>query len=364
MNIHNIANHFSFTGNFVNGFRYGSGHINETYVVVYEQQHCFTRYLLQKINTKIFTNPIGLMSNIRKVLDFAHEVIFENGGNPSIEALTIIQTKDNKDFYIDDSGEFWRAYLFIEYGTGFEIIETSDHFYESGVAFGRFTNLLQKFPATELVDTIPNFHNTKIRFENLLKALDENKANRRQSVVNEINFFLERKAYSTRIVDMLESGKMPYRVTHNDTKLNNVLINPLTGKALCVIDLDTIMKGSVLYDFGDSIRFGANHSAEDEKDLSKVNFDLELFESFTKGFVGELKESLTRIEIEEMAFGAILMTYECGMRFLTDYLNGDTYFRTHYTDQNLNRTRTQIKLVQDMEKVINQMNMIVKKYAK
>ena len=361
MDFNNIIKNFNFEGNFITGYSYGSGHINQTFVLIFKKnEHCYRRYLSQRINHNVFKDVPALMANIEKVTEFQRNEIIEKGGNPNVEVLTLVRTKDNSPYYKDNYGNYFRSYYFINEGIGFDKTVKPEHFYESGVAFGKFQRLLSNFNADELNETIPNFHNTKIRYQNLVTAINNNRSNRLHLVKNEVDFLLSRKEYSERIVNYLESSEMPYRVTHNDTKLNNVLINPVTDKAVCVIDLDTIMKGSIIYDFGDSIRFGANSSEEDEKDLSKVNFDISLFETYTKGFLKELKGSLTTLEVNNLAFGGILLTYETALRFLTDFLEGDNYFRTKYSDHNLDRTRTQIKLVKDMEKVLDKMESIVK----
>jgi hypothetical protein len=230
------------------------------------------------------------------------------------------------------------------------------------VAFGNFAKLLAEFDATKLYESIPDFHNTEKRYENFINAVKADKMGRAKEVQKEIDFVVDRKDYCGRIVNLLKSGKMPLKVTHNDTKLNNVMLDEKTGEPVAVIDLDTIMQGSICYDFGDSIRFGCNHADEGERDLSKVNFDIELFEAYTKGYLSALGESITQIEKENLAFGAILMTYECGMRFLTDYLEGDVYFRIKHPSHNIDRTRMQFKLVSDMEKLLPEMNEIVMKY--
>ena len=255
-------------------------------------------------------------------------------------------------------------YLFIDKATAYQVVEKPEHFYESAVAFGNFANLLANFDAKSLYEPLPDFHNTVKRFANLEKAIAENKAGRKDEVKAEIEFALARKDMVGKIVEKLASGEIPTKVTHNDTKLNNVLIDDATGKALCVIDLDTIMPGTVCYDFGDSIRFGCNPAAEDEKDLTKVNFDINLFEQYVKGYVSTLKATLTQAEADNLALGAIMMTYECGIRFLSDYLDGDVYFRVKRPEHNLDRTRTQFKLVADMEKNLDKMNAIVAKYYK
>jgi thiamine kinase-like enzyme len=245
-------------------------------------------------------------------------------------------------------------YVFIDDATSHQIVSDPSQFYESAVAFGAFQNYLSDFDASLLHETILDFHNTVKRFENFKAGLAADKAGRAASVRREIDFVLAREKYCDKIVNLLKSGEMPLRVTHNDTKLNNVMLDNATGKALAVIDLDTVMPGSSCYDFGDSIRFGCNSSAEDEKDLSKTNFRLDLFELYSSGYLKTLK-NITQIERKNLAFSAILMTYECGMRFLTDHLDGDIYFRTKRENHNLDRARTQFKLVYEMEKVFEKM---------
>jgi len=344
--------------------RYGEGHINETYLVKLLSEGVETYYILQKINNKIFTNVEGLMKNIERVTEFNREKIKAKGGNPDREALSLIYTIDGKSYYYDEASKgYFRVYKFITDAVSYQVVEKPEHFYQSAVAFGDFANLLSEFDASDLYEVIPNFHNTEKRFADFTRALNEDKLGRASAVKEEIEFVLSRKDYCGRIVELLKSGKMPTKVTHNDTKLNNVMLDSKTGEYVAVIDLDTIMPGSICYDFGDSIRFGCNPAAEDEKDLSKVNFDIELFEAYTKGYLSAVGSGATEIEKDNLAFGAILMTYECGMRFLADYLEGDVYFRTHREGQNLDRARTQFKLVKDMEGLLSKMENIVKKYS-
>lgn len=359
----NIISKFKIEGKLVSCERYGEGHINETYLAVIENAGVKTNYILQKINNKIFKNVDGLMENIRAVTEFNRAKIIEKGGNPDRESLSLVYTKDGNSYYYDQASEgYFRVYIFITDAIAYQVIEKPEHFYQSAVAFGNFANLLAEFKADALFESIPNFHNTVKRFGDFETALKADKLGRAASVKKEIDFVLERKDYCGRIVNLLKSRKMPTKVTHNDTKLNNVMLDAKTGEPVAVIDLDTIMPGSICYDFGDSIRFGCNPAAEDEKDLSKVNFDLNLFETFAKGYLSALGESATKIERDNLAFGAILMTYECGMRFLADYLEGDVYFRTHREGHNLDRARTQFKLIEDMEKLLPQMEEIIKKY--
>jgi len=337
--------------------RYGEGHINETYLVVTDKD---TKYILQKINDRIFKDVPALMNNIRLVTAHVAEKVRMAGGDVARGALQIIPTKKGETFLHNDNGYF-RMYVFIDCATSHQIVTNPKQFYESAVAFGTFQNYLKDFDASLLHETIPNFHNTVKRIENFKSAVRADKAGRAALIQKEVDFVLARESYCRRIVDLLNSGQMPLRVTHNDTKLNNVMLDDATGKACAVIDLDTVMPGSSCYDFGDSIRFGCNSAAEDERDLCKVNFRLDLFETYSRGYLGALK-SITQTERDNLAFASILMTYECGMRFLTDYLEGDIYFRIHRENHNLERTRTQIKLVEDMEHRLSDMERIITSY--
>ena len=337
--------------------RYGNGHINDTFLLT-----CDRRYILQRMNTEVFQNPQALMENIEGVTSYLRQSVIKNGGDPDREALTLVRAKDGKSFYVDSQGGYWRVYLFIENATGYDQVKNPDDFYQSGCSFGRFQGLLAGYPADKLWETIPDFHNTPKRFETFKKAVEEDVCGRAANVQEEIAFVMDRAEKMGTAQRMLSQGELPLRVTHNDTKLNNILIDKATGEGICVIDLDTVMPGLACNDFGDSIRFGANHSAEDEKDLSKVNFDLGLFESYTRGFLAGAGGVISEQEKEYLPWGAKLMTLECGMRFLTDYLEGDHYFAVHREGQNLDRCRTQFKLVSDMEKCWKQMKDIICKY--
>jgi len=358
---HSIANKFEIDGSLVYCERYGDGHINETYLIAAEHNGVQTRYILQRINNDLFADVPRLMNNIDLVTKFAYDKIAERGGDTTRETMSVIYAKDGHPFYYDGKNYF-RMYTFIEDATSYSIVKCPEDFYQSAVAFANFANLLAEFDATQLYEPLPNFHNTVKRYENFLKAVEENRSGRLDQVEEEIAFATARKDICSWIVEKLQSGEIPTKVTHNDTKLNNVMLDNATGHALAVIDLDTIMPGSICYDFGDSIRFGCNPVAEDEKDLSKVNFSLELFEQYTKGYVSTLRETMTQSEADMLARSAILMTYECGIRFLSDFLDGDVYFRTHRPEHNLDRCRTQFKLVSDMEKLLPEMEAIVAKY--
>lgn len=361
----NVLKNFKIDGEVISVERYGEGHINETYLAVVMNNETKTNYILQKINNKLFTNVEKLMNNIKLVTEYNRQKITQRGGNPDRESLSLVYTKDNKSYYFcPECNGYFRVYVFITDATAHQKVTNPDQFYQSAVAFGEFANLLAEFDAKSLYEVIPNFHNTVSRFENFKKSLDLDKFDRAKLVQDEINFVLSRENYCSKIVDLLNSGKMPTKVTHNDTKLNNVMLDDVTNKPVAVIDLDTIMPGSICYDFGDSIRFGCNTGAEDERDLTKVNFDIDLFEYYTKGYLKALGNTVTEVEKNNLSFGAILMTFECGMRFLADYLDGDIYFRTHREGHNLDRARTQFKLVKDMELCFDEMNKIVDKYYK
>ncbi|MFV0411964.1 MAG: phosphotransferase enzyme family protein [Oscillospiraceae bacterium] len=341
---------WNFAGAIAGALRYGQGHINDTFCVYTQtpEGDC-ARYILQRINTNVFTNPQKLMENIAGITDYLRAAVAAEGGDPDRETMTVLRTKEGKLFYTDAEGGAWRCYLFVEGTVCLQTVQNPKDFYQSARAFGKFQQRLAGYPAATLHETIANFHNTPKRYEAFEKALAEDALGRAADVQAEIEFVKARRQDCGVLAGLLESGRLPLRVTHNDTKLNNVLIDKATGEGICVIDLDTVMPGLSLYDFGDSIRFGANHSAEDEQDLSKVNFSFSLYKTYTEGFLSEAGKALTPKELECLPWGAKLMTLECGIRFLTDYLVGDTYFKIHYPQQNVYRCRTQFKLVQDME---------------
>ena len=332
--------------------RYGFGHINETYLVVTQSG---VRYILHKINHHIFRDVPGLMENIASVT--AH--LRKQTQDPRA-VLTLVPTQDGAAYYRHTDETYWRVYAFIEDSLCLQQPKTPSDFYESAVAFGQFQQMLKEFPAHTLHETIPNFHNTPDRYRIFREVLKKDPVGRVKEVQREIDFVLSREQEAGTLLQLLEAGKLPLRVTHNDTKLNNVMLDEKTRKALCVIDLDTVMPGLSLYDFGDSIRFGAASAPEDEQDLSKMEMRLDRFETFTKGFLSACPD-LTDTELELLPMGAKLMTLECGVRFLTDYLDGDHYFATHRPGQNLDRARTQFKLVADMEQKWEQMHHIVRR---
>lgn len=336
---------------------YGNGHINDTYVV-----DGSPRYILQSINVSVFKDPDGLMENICGITEHIKEKLIKTGGNPNRETLTVIKTKSGKAYYKADETTCFRMYKFIDGTVSYDTITDPVQLYHAAKAFGKFQKMLADYPAETLHETIVNFHNTVDRFRQLHEAINENKAGRLDEVKAEIEFALQREKEASVVIDGIADGTIPIRVTHNDTKLNNVMMDEVTGEGVCVIDLDTVMPGSLLYDFGDALRFAGSSGAEDETDLDKIWFNLECYEQFTKGFLEELKDTLTPREAELLSFSVKLMTLECGIRFLADYLNGDTYFKIHHEKHNLDRCRTQFKLVQDIEGKILEMDKINARY--
>lgn len=360
--VHEAIDGFKLPGELKECIRYGSGHINDTYRLTYETPQGTKRYILQRMSKSIFKKPVELMENVSGVTAWLRKKIIENGGDPERETLTLVKSNDGLPYFVDSTGEYWRVYLFIEGATCYDAVKDDNDFYQSAVAFGHFQRLLADYPAETLHETIKDFHNTPDRLEKFKKAVAEDICGRAASVQKEIDFILEREELTHALYDLQLDGRLPLRVTHNDTKLNNIMIDDETGKAICVIDLDTVMPGLTANDFGDSIRFGASTAVEDEQDLSKVSCDLHLFEVYTKGFIEGCGDALTDLELDLLPMGAILMTFECGIRFLTDHLEGDHYFRIHREGHNLDRARTQLVLVKDMEEKLPQMNEVINKY--
>lgn len=330
-----IAERFQIEGEVKEICPYGEGHINVTYLVTTSEK----RYIMQKMNTRVFPDSANLMKNICAVTEFLRA--------RGVETLHVVPTKEGESFLQEEAN--WRVYDFIEGTVTYQTAPDMRIFRNSGAAFGEFQNHLAAFDASGLFDIIPQFHDTPKRFADFKAAVEADKFDRAKECRAEINFILAHEHTYGLAMDDLRSGRLPLRVTHNDTKLNNILMDAETGEARAVIDLDTVMPGSMLFDFGDSIRFGASTAAEDETDLNKVHFSLELFRAYAEGYCGAVKDSITEREAALLPYGAYLMTIECGMRFLTDYLSGDTYFATKYPGHNLVRTRTQLKLAAEMD---------------
>ena len=354
---------FDFGAPVVGALRYGQGHINDTFVVHTQPEDASCRrFILQRMSAAAFKRPDQLMENIMGVTEYLGREIESRGGDREREALRVIRPRNGEPYYTDSANGAWRVYPFVEDTICYQTAETPALFAASGRAFGHFQRLLQGYPAQTLHETIPHFHDTEDRLAKLKAALTADKLGRAAECRPELDFVLAREADCSVALQALRDGVLPLRVTHNDTKLNNVLMDRDSGEGLCIIDLDTVMPGLSINDFGDSIRFGANHSAEDEKDLSKVNLDVSLFEAYTQAFLEGAGGTLTAAEIDHLPWGAKLMTFECGIRFLTDYLEGDVYFHTTRDGQNLDRCRTQFKLVSDMEAHWDELAEIVKKY--
>lgn len=340
--------------------RFGYGHINDTFLI----RTCGDPqpgFILQRISNSAFKDPSALMSNVIGVSEYLGQRVEALGGDRRREAMHFLRTRSGAAYYTDGEGRAWRVYRYIDKVLCCERADTPELFAASGYAFGRFQQMLGDFDAGTLFETIPRFHDTEARLSQLKEAVAVDRMGRVKDCSAEIAFVMAREADCSVAMQALRDGILPLRVTHNDTKLNNVLIDEVTGKGVCVIDLDTVMPGLAINDFGDSIRFGANHCAEDETDLSKMSLDLTLYEVYARAFLEGAGNSLTAAERQYMPWGAKLMTLECGMRFLTDHLSGDTYFQIQRPGQNLDRCRTQFKLVEDMEQHWEEMNTIIQK---
>ncbi len=354
---------FDFGAPVVGALRYGKGHINDTFVVHTQPEDLSCRrFILQRMSAAAFKHPDELMENIIGVTEYLGRQILQRGGDRGREAMEVLRPRSGEPYYTDAEGGAWRVYPFVEHTICYQAAESAELFAASGRAFGRFQRLLRDYPAETLHETIPNFHNTEDRLAKLKAAVAADPLGRVKDCGPEIQFVLDREADCSVALNAMREGKLPLRVTHNDTKLNNVLMDEDTREGVCIIDLDTVMPGLVIYDFGDSIRFGANHSAEDEQDLGKVNLDVDLFSAYTAAFLEGAGGSLTNDEIAYLPWGAKLMTLECGIRFLTDYIDGDHYFHINREAQNLDRCRTQFKLVADMEARWAELEAIVKQY--
>lgn len=343
---------------------FGEGHINETYAVYMPGQDGkeVPLYVLQRININVFKNPDQVMDNIFGVTEYLRNIIRQEGGDLDRETLSYIKTKDGESYFEDDNGQPWRCLHYVPNSVCYQQVERPEQFYQSALSFGHFLKQLGEYPAESLYETIPQFHDTRKRFRDFVEAERKDVKNRARVCRSEIDFVLAREKDCGTLMEQLEDGVLPLRVTHNDTKLNNILFDKDTEEGLCIIDLDTIMPGLAANDFGDSIRFGASTAEEDEQDLEKVHFDIDLYEIYVKGYLEMAKEVLTPAEIESLPWGARLMTLECGMRFLADFLQGDVYFKTAYPEHNLVRARTQFRLVKEMEEQFDKMKDVLKKY--
>jgi len=352
--LESVVRQFDIIGEFFRAERYGSGHINDTYCVVVKQAGTPVRYIFQRINHNIFKNPVTLMENVQRVT--AHLAAKLVGMNDATRrVLTLLPTRAGKGWLVDAAGDHWRAYLFIEKARTYDIVGSTDQAFKAARAFGQFQQMLADLPAPRLHDTIPDFHHTPRRFAALEQAIAADVAGRATLVRAEIEFARARQ----HIASILLDANLPERVTHNDTKFNNVMLDDATGEGICVIDLDTVMPGLALYDFGDMVRTTTSPAKEDERDLSKVTMQFPMFEALVRGYLSTAGGFLTKAEKQFLAFSGKLITFEIGIRFLTDFLAGDVYFKTHRDGHNLDRCRTQFKLVESIEQQEKQMNQLV-----
>lgn len=353
--IDDVARRFVIDGEFARAAPYGSGHINDTYCVIFHQRGLPARYILQRINHSVFKDPAALMENIERVTTYLAAQV---AGEPDCgrRVLTLIPAHDGRAWHIDQEGRYWRTYRFIEGARTYDAVETAEQAFQAARAFGRFQNLLVGLPAPRLHDTIPDFHHTPKRFEALQKAIDADAVGRAVLAKPEIEFALAHRS----ITGILLDANLSERVTHNDTKFNNVMLDDTTGEGICVIDLDTVMPGLALYDFGDMVRTTTSPAVEDEQDLSRVTMQFPMFEALVRGYLSSAGEFLTKEEKELLVFSGKLITFEIGIRFLTDYLAGDTYFKVHRPGHNLDRCRTQFKLVESIEAQQAQMERLVR----
>lgn len=360
-----ISSRFLLHGDFESGMPYGSGHINDTFAIQMNQGGTRVRYIFQRINHGVFAKPEQLMENIARVCEHNLKTCGDLGqAERSRRVLTVIPARDGLPYTIDSENCYWRCYIFIEKSKTYDRIESRKQAYEAAKAFGNFQKLLTNLPGNRLHETVPDFHDTVARYRNLIDAIQADKCRRAALVEKEINFFTTREKDTGRLIALMNEGALPERVTHNDCKLNNVMIDDESGEGICVIDLDTVMPGSALYDFGDMVRTATSPALEDEPDTSKVEMQMPMFEAIVTGYLAGAGSMLCATELEQLAFSGKLITMEIGMRFLTDYLEGDQYFKIHRENHNLDRSRTQIALVQSIEQQLEEMNAVVQKTAK
>ncbi len=358
-----IMAQFAIDGDFLDIKPYGTGHINSTFLTRFRQADgSVQKFIAQRINQRVFTKPAQVMANIERVTAHLRQKIAQNGGDPNREVLTLLSTRDGRPYHKTNDGGYWRVERFIEGAKTYQHAPSLAHYYEAAYAYGRFQSMLADFPVNELYETIPDFHHTEKRLSAFETAVAQDKARRALNVTAEINFIRERAHMAPALTHLQETGQIPLRVTHNDTKFDNVMIDTQTGKGVCVIDLDTVMPGIAMFDFADAARSGANTAAEDERETAVVQFNLTIYDRLAHGFLDATRHYLTPLEIDHLAFAARLITYEQAMRFLTDYLNGDDYYKTDYPQHNLIRCRTQIRLLQLMEASQTEMAAIVERY--
>ena len=360
-----IGNQFAVQGEFVCGEQIDSGHINSTYSCTYRQADgTQRRYILQLINRNVFKDPYGLMHNVESVTRHINDKVLRVKKDLGGQTLNLFPARSGGAWVEDAAGGVWRCYNFIEGCVTYDVVENTRQAYQAARAFGSFPDLVSDLDATTLSETIPDFHNTRKRFERLLAVAAADPCGRLASVRPEFDFVCQREALTSVLLDGIAAGRLPLRVTHNDTKINNVMIDAETDEAVCVIDLDTVMPGLALYDFGDLVRTATSPAAEDETDLSKVQMRMPMFEALVEGYLESAGSFINDAEIEQLAFSGMLITLEIGIRFLTDHIEGDVYFKTHRPGHNLDRCRTQLTLVERIEALEEEMNGFVRKVRK
>jgi aminoglycoside phosphotransferase (APT) family kinase protein len=360
-----ISKQFQIYGEILHAETCKIGHINETYSATYDQGGTRVRYIHQKINQSVFKDPALVMRNVARVTSHLRKKLQAlQVRDITRRCLTIVPTREGESYYVDSAGECWRTFVFVEGVQTFESVQSPGQAFEAGKAFGSFQHLLVDLPGGRLADTIPHFHHTRKRFEALQDAMANDHFNRALSAKAEIDFALRHESVVDVLLNALAGKKIPERITHNDTKFNNVMLDTVTGEAMCVVDLDTVMPGCVLYDFGDMVRTTTSPTMEDELDLAKVRLQMPMFKKLAEGYLSTASAFLTKAERAHVAFAGKLITFTIGLRFLTDHLVGDTYFRIHRPGHNLDRSRTQFKLVESIEHQEDAMQSFVDKLTR
>ncbi|MBO5724771.1 MAG: aminoglycoside phosphotransferase family protein [Lentisphaeria bacterium] len=359
-NLRDLINQFVVYGDFMVGVPFGNGHVNDTYMLTFDQGGIRLNYMLQRINNNVFKDPVKVMENVDRVTAHILKKIRAAHTETRKRTIRLLRTPDNKPYVFDKKGNCWRAYVFMERARAYDVLETPEQAFHVAQAFGEFQQQLTDLEGPRLHDTIPDFHNTPKRIDQLEEAIREDRMNRVKTVQKEIDFVLERKKNAAILCKLNQEGAIPERITHNDTKCNNILMDDLSGEGICVIDLDTVMPGLSLYDFGDMVRSGTNPAEEDEQDLSQVYMRFDMYEALFRGFYASASSFMTPAEKEYMAEAGKIITLEIGTRFLTDYLQGDIYFKTKRPAHNLDRCRTQFKLVESIEEQMDSMMALLK----
>lgn len=362
--IRSLAREFAMPGDYVSHAPCGNGHINDTYEIRFNQAGTHVRYILQRINHDIFTRPAEVMTNIQRVTSHIAARLEELGEPEACrKVLTLVPCRDGRLWHEDRNGNHWRAYFYIEGAEAHNHVNSTALAEEAARAFGSFQKHVADMGGERLADTIPDFHNTRSRFNAFARAVEENRAGRRDAVAAEVAWVLQRESVADVLIDLMKSGALPERIAHNDTKINNVMMDHQTGEGLCVMDLDTVMPGLVLYDFGDLVRTTTISTAEDERDASRVTMRLPMFDALVRGYLSTARDFLTKEEVAQLAFSGKLITYELATRFLADHLNGDVYFKTQRPNHNLDRFRVQAALIEDIDRQFDQMVEVVARHS-